>query len=83
MLKDIDFCHFLEIYLTNMAKKLLGTGINASKSDSKKIIDKVSEATGEVLGITFANKFVEPVEEIIIPPEKAEEILNELRLVLN
>ena len=62
---------------------MLGIGINALKSDSKRVTRKGSEATGEFLGNKIANTFVEPVEEIIILSEKTEEILTELRQVLN
>ena len=37
MLKDMDFCHFLEIYQTNM-ENFTKTGINALKTASKKVI---------------------------------------------
>ena len=69
----------------NIATK---TGINASK----KVIHKIAGATGEFLGNKIADAVTKsyddkilkrkPVEEIIIPPEKREEILNELREVL-
>ena len=68
------------------------TKINALKTASKKLICKAAEATGEFLGNKIANKIVKQkpvtdensrnVEEIIIPPEKREEILNELRKIL-
>ena len=64
-------------------KKMLGIGVNASKSDSQRVTHKGSEAIGDFLGNKIANTFVEPVEEIIILSEKTEEILNELRQVLN
>ena len=68
--------------------QLLDTVLDSSKTDSKKVLHK----TGQVLGIKIAHavaksydeKIVKtkPVEEIIIPPEKREKILNELRQVL-
>ena len=51
-------------------KQLLDT---AKKNRNKSVIHKAAEATCELLAI---------VEEIIIPPKKREEVLNELRQVL-
>ena len=59
---------------------------------SKKVIHKAAEATGEILETKITGKIVKTkpvidenprnVEEIIILPEKIEEVLNELRQVL-
>ena len=67
-------------------KQLLDAGLDALKTFSKKVVHKAAEATGEFLRNKIANKIVKPkhvidenprnVEEIIIPPEKREEILN-------
>ena len=46
------------------------TGLDALKSASKKVVHKAAEAIGEI---------IENIEEILIPPEKSEEILSELR----
>ena len=52
MLQGMDFCHLLEIYVTNIYRKqLLDTWINASK----KVIHKAAEATGEFLGNKIAD----------------------------
>ena len=66
----------------------MNAGIDAVKTASKKVVQK----TGDLIGnkITDAvtksndNKIVkqEPVEEIIIPTEERDEILNKLRQVL-
>ena len=68
--------------------RLLDTGLDALKIASKKVVHKAAEATGDI-GNKIADKVVKSkhgidentrnVEEIIIPPEKREEILNELR----
>ena len=68
------------------------TGLDALKTASKKLVHKAAEATGEFIGNKIADKITKPkpvpdenfgdVEEIIIPPENREEILNELRQVL-
>ena len=75
----------------------MDTGLDASKTASKKVVHKAAEATGEFIENKIADvlaklnndKIVKekPVvdensrnfEEITIPPEKREEILNELR----
>ena len=64
------------------------TELDALKSDSKKLVHKAAEATGEFIGNKIADKIANPdensrnVEETIIPSEKREKILNELRQVL-
>ena len=65
-------------------KQLLDTGLDASK--------KLGHKGGEYLGNKIADVITksnddniekqEPVEEIIIPPENREDILNNLRKVL-
>ena len=71
---------------------MFDTGLDAVKTASKKVVHK----TGEVLenkiadAVTKSNNdnIVKPdensgnVEEIIIPPEKRDEILNKLRKVI-
>ena len=60
------------------------TGLDTLKTASKKITYKAVEVTGEFIGNKTANKIVKPsrnVEEIIIPPKKREEILNELNII--
>ena len=80
MSKDIDFCHLQEKYQTNLEKNI-GYWTRCFKTAFKKVNHKVAEVTGEFLGNNIANKIPKPVEEIIIPPEKREDILNELRQV--
>ena len=77
-------------------KQLLDTaikaGLDAAKTVSKKLIHNAAEVTGEFIGNNLADKVVKPkpvpdinskdVEETLIPPEKREEILNELRQLL-
>ena len=70
----------------------MDTGLNSLKTTSKKVIHKVAEAACEFIGNKIAAKIVKPkhvtdecprnVQEIIIPSEKREEILNKLRQVL-
>ena len=73
-------------------KQFLDTGLDALKTASKKVVHKPAAATGEFIGNKIADKIVKKnpvidensrnVEEIIIPPEKREEILNKLGQVL-
>ena len=69
-------------------KQLLATGLNAVKTASKKGAHKAGEFIGnkieDVVTKSNDNKIVkqEPVEEIIIPPEKKDESLDKLREVL-
>ena len=92
----MDFCHSREFYLTNMEKRkwmlLQKTGLDAIKTTFKKEVHKAVESTGEFIGNKITDKIVKPkpvsdteeivIEEIVILPEKREEILNELRQVL-
>ena len=66
--------------------------LDALKTAPKKVVHKTAEATGEFIGNKITDKIMEPnpvpeensrnFEEIIIPPEKREELLNELKQVL-
>ena len=77
--KEYGFLLFARKY----KKQLLNTGLNASKN-----VHEVGEFLGNKIADTV-NKSndvsiekQEPNEEIIIPPEKREEILNKLRKIL-
>ena len=60
----------------------MDTGLDALKTaSSKRVAHKAAEATGEFIENKIAEKIVKLYGEIIIPPEKREEILNELRQV--
>ena len=64
------------------------TRVDPLKTASQKVTHKVTEGTGEFIGNKIVDKTLKPkpvpdvnsinVEEIVIPPEKREEILNEL-----
>ena len=83
MLKDKNFYHLLKY-----RKDLLDTGLHALKTASKKVVHKAFEATCELIGNKVPDKIVKEkavidensrnIEEIIVLPEKREEILNEL-----
>ena len=66
------------------------TGMDAAKTASKRIVQKTAEATGYLIrnkkadGITSINKPKEKetkkTEEIYIPPEKRQKMIDDLRL---
>ena len=69
-------------------------GIDAVKTASKRVVQKTAEATGDLIGnkiadkITSAGKTKEKgkvntnkLEEIYIPPEKRQQIIDDLRLI--
>ena len=69
--------------LMNTATK---TGIDAAKTASKRVVQKTAEATGNLIGnriadkITSIGKTKEKPEDIYIPPEKREQIIDHLKL---
>ena len=70
--------HFLKNYLTYIKKQLLDTRLDSLKSVSSKVVYKTSESLGNKIANVVTNLY----EEIIILPEKREEILKELRQLL-
>ena len=77
----LSFARNLEI--NNTATK---TGIDAAKIASKRVVQKTAEATGDLIGnkkagkITSIGKPKEKPEEIYIPSEKRQQIIDYLRL---
>ena len=65
------------------------TGLDAAKTTSKRLVQKTAEATGELIGNKIADKITsigkpkekeKETEEIYIPPEKRQQIIDDLRL---
>ena len=61
------------------------TGINAAKTASKRVVQKTTEATGDLIGNKIADKITsigkpKEIEEIYIPPEKRQQIIDDLKL---
>ena len=67
------------------------TGIDAAKTTSKRIVQKTAEAAGYLIGNKIADKITskgkpkekektKEIEEIYIPPEKRQQIIDDLRL---
>ena len=67
------------------------TGIDATKTASKRIVQKTAEATGDLIGNKIADKITsvgksksddktKKVKKIYIPPEKRQQIIDDLKL---
>ena len=89
--KGYGFLWFAKNFCNKFKKQLFDIGLGAPKTASKIIVHKAAEVTGEFIG-KMTDKIVKPkyvinensrnIEELIVPPEKREEILNKLRQVL-
>ena len=89
--KEYRFLSLVRNLSNKCGKQLLDTAtkteLDALKTASKKVVYKAAGATGEFIGNKIADKFMKPdgdskhIEEINIPPEKREKILNELKQV--
>ena len=88
-----SFLSFARKLGDRFGKKLIDTatetGIDAAKTASKRVVQKTAEATGDLIGNKIADKITSigktkektnKPEEIYIPPEKRQQIINELRL---
>ena len=92
--KDYGFLSFARDCGDKYGKKLMDTakktGIDAAKSSSKRLVRKTAEATGDLIGNKIADKITsigkpkekkpKKIEEIFIPPEKRQQIIDGLRL---
>ena len=70
------------------------TGLDAAKTASKRVVQKTAEVTGDLIGNKIADeitsigkpkekektKETKEIEEIYIPPEKRQQIIDDLRL---
>ena len=67
------------------------TGIDAAKTTSKQVVQKTAEGTGDLIGNKIADKITsigkskekektKKAEEIYIPPEKRQQIIDDLKL---
>ena len=80
----MGFCQSRQIYPASLQKKLIETatktGLDAAKSTSKKVVHKIADATGELIGKEIAEKVMKPkhvpefnsrtVKETVISSEK-------------
>ena len=65
------------------------TGIDAAKTASKRVVQKTAEATEDLIGNKIGDRITsigkpkektKEIEEIYIPPERRQKIINDLRL---
>ena len=84
---------FAKRFFDKHGKKLMDnatkTGIDPTKTASKRVVQKTAEATGDLIGNKIADKITsigkpkekeKETEEIYIPPEKRQQIIDDLRL---
>ena len=79
----------------NYGKKLMDTsiktGINVAKTASKRVVQKPAEATGDLIGNKIVDKITslgkikskekeDERQEIYIPPEKRQQVVDDSRL---
>ena len=95
--KGYVFLPFAKNFGNKYGKKLMDTatktGMDAAKIASKKVVQKTAEATGDLIRNRIADKITsigkskekpktKKSEEIYIPPEKRQQIIDDLRLFL-
>ena len=91
--KGYGFLPFARKFGNKYGKKLMNTatktGIDAAKTTSKRIVLKTAEATGDLIGNKIADQITsigkpkekektKEVEEVYIPPEKRQQIIDDL-----
>ena len=91
MLKDMVFCHLQENLAISMSTATK-TRIDVAKTASKWVVQKTAEATKDLIGNKIAEKITSvgkikskeketERQEIYIPPEKRQQIIDDLRLL--
>ena len=93
--KGYGFLSFAKKFGNKYVKKLMDTAtkirMDAAKTASKRVLQKTAEATGNLIGSKIADKITSigkpkenektrETEEIYIPPEKRQQIIDDLRL---
>ena len=89
------YIYFASKFGDKYGKKIMDTatktGIDAAKTASKRVVQKTAEATGDLTGNKIADKItsigkskekekINKPEEIYIPPEKRQQIIDDLKL---
>ena len=92
--KGYGFLSFVKSFANRYGKKLMDaatkTGIDAAKTASERIVQKTAEATGDLIGNKTADEITsigkpkekektKEIEEIHIPLEKRQQIIDDLR----
>ena len=86
-IKGYGFLSFARKFVDKYGKKL----IDMAKTASKRVVQKIAEATGDLIGNKIADKITslgktkskekeDERQEIYIPPEKRQQIIDDLRL---
>ena len=93
--KGYGFLSFARKFGDKYGKKLMDTatktGIDAAETASERVVQKTAEATGDLIGNKIADKITslgktkskekeKEEQEIYIPPEKRQQIIDDLRL---
>ena len=93
--KGYGFLSFAKKFGDKYSKKLMDTatktGIDVTKTASKRVVQKIAQATGDLIGKKIADKItsigkskekekINKPEEIYIPPEKRQQIIDDLKL---
>ena len=93
--KGYGFLSFVRKFGNRYGRKSMDiatkTGIDAAKTESKRVVQKAAEATGGLIGNKIANKFTsvgkpkekektKEIEELYFPPKKSHQIIDDLRL---
>ena len=92
--KGYGFWSFAKNVGNKYGKKLMDTatkkGMDAAKNAYKRVVQKTAEGTGDLIGNKIADKITsigkskektkEKPKEIYIPPEKRQQIIDDLRL---
>ena len=84
---------FSDKYGKKLIETATKTGIDNAKTASKKVVQKAAEGAGDLIGNKGADKITsigkpkekekektKEIEEIYIPPEKRQQIIDDLRL---
>ena len=93
--KGYSFLSFARKFGDKYGKKLMDTatktGIDTAKTTSKRVVQKTADATGDLIRNKIADKITSigkpkekektnKAEEIYIPPEKRQQIVDDLKL---
>ena len=94
-IKGYGFLSFARKFSNKCGKSLMDTatrtGMDVAKTASKRVVQKTAEATGDLIENKIADKITsigkpkekektKEIEEIYIPPEKRQQIIDDLRL---
>ena len=93
--KSLDFGKSMKKIMVKVLDNSLSAGKDFAKIAGKKVLTKSAEATGDLIGNKIADRItkstrkkaqkeddriMEETQEIIIPPEKKEQIIKDLKI---